>query len=266
MADSAPVLLVERRDRVALLTLNRPTVLNAFNDELVTTITRTLRDLERDDEVGAVVITGAGRAFCAGQDLQSRKAIFERGDVPHLGEGLRERYKPMIMRIRTMEKPVIAALNGTAAGAGCGLALACDLGIAAVEANLVMAFTRVGLAADSGASYFLPRLVGLGRAMEIAFLGEPISAEQAERIGLVNRVYPAEEVLAKSLEMAERLATGATRAIGLIKRDLNRALDVDLETALDFEAYQQEIAGRTDDYREAITAFFEKRRPSFKGH
>jgi 2-(1,2-epoxy-1,2-dihydrophenyl)acetyl-CoA isomerase len=265
MAADAPVLLVERRDHVALLTLNRPQVLNAFDEQLVADLTRALRDAEGDDEVGAVVITGAGRAFCAGQDLQSRREIFARGEVPHLGVGLRERYKPMIMRIRSMEKPVIAALNGTAAGAGCGLALACDLRTAAEEATLVMAFTRVGLAADSGSSYFLPRLVGMGRALEIGFMGDPIGAAEAHRIGLVNRVFPSPELLDRTLELAERFATGARKAIGLFKRDVNRAVDVDLETALDYESYQQETAGRTEDYREAITAFFEKRRPEFKG-
>jgi 2-(1,2-epoxy-1,2-dihydrophenyl)acetyl-CoA isomerase len=263
MVDNPPVLLQETQNRVAVLTLNRPQVLNAFNEELVQALTDALRAAERDAGVGAAIITGAGRAFCAGQDLQSRREIFARGDVPHLGVGLRERYKPMIMRIRTMEKPVIAALNGVAAGAGCGLALACDLRLAAEEASLVQSFARVGLALDSGSSFFLPRLVGLGRALEIAFTGDPVTAQEAERIGLVNHVYAAAELLPRARELAERFASGATQALGLIKRDLNRALSVDLATALDYESYQQEVAGQTADYREAITAFFEKRPPRF---
>ncbi len=260
---SEPVVLEERANRVAILTLNRPQVLNAFNEDVLRDLTAKLRDAERDASVGAVIITGAGRAFCAGQDLQSRRAIFDSGEVPHLGAGLRERYKPMIMRIRTMEKPVIAALNGVAAGAGCGLALACDLRTAAENATLIQSFARVGLALDSGSSYFLPRIVGLGRALEIAFTGEPVAAAEAERIGLVNRVYPAEELLPRTRELAERLANGATGAIGLIKRDINRALDVDLETALDYESYQQETAGQSADFREGVMAFIEKRPAQF---
>ncbi len=258
-----PVVLEERANRVAILTLNRPQVLNAFNEDVLREMTAKLRDAERDPDVGAVIITGTGRAFCAGQDLQSRRAIFERGEVPHLGAGLRERYKPMIMRIRTMEKPVIAALNGVAAGAGCGLALACDLRTAAENATLIQSFARVGLALDSGSSYFLPRIVGLGRALEIAFTGDPVPAAEAERIGLVNHVYPAEELLPRTRELAERLANGATGAIGLIKRDVNRALNVDLETALDYESYQQETAGQSADFREGVMAFIEKRPAQF---
>jgi len=259
------VLLVERRDRVAVLTLNRPSVLNAFNEDLLQSLTLALRDAERDASVGAVVITGAGRAFCAGQDLQARRAIFERGDTPHLGAGLRERYKPMIMRIRTIEKPVIAALNGVAAGAGCGLALACDLRTAAEGASLVQSFARVGLALDSGSSFFLPRIVGLGRALEIAFTGDPVPAAEAERIGLVNHVYAPDELMSKTMELATRLANGATRAIGLIKRDVNRALSLDVEAALDYESYQQEVAGQTVDFREGVMAFVEKRPADFQG-
>jgi 2-(1,2-epoxy-1,2-dihydrophenyl)acetyl-CoA isomerase len=259
------VVLEERANRVAILTLNRPQVLNAFSEELIKALTDKLREVERDPGVGAVVITGAGRAFCAGQDLQARRAIFERGEVPHLGAGLRERYKPMIMRIRTMEKPVIAALNGVAAGAGCGLALACDLRTAAEGAALIQSFARVGLALDSGSSFFLPRIVGFGRALEIALTGDPVPAVEAERIGLVNHVYPAEELLPRTLELAERLAHGATGALGLIKRDLNRALAVDLETALDYEAFQQEIAGQSADFREGVMAFIEKRPARFGG-
>ncbi len=259
------VLLVERRDRVAVLTLNRPTVLNSFNEALLQSLTSALRDAERDAGVGAVVITGAGRAFCAGQDLQSRREIFERGEVPHLGAGLRERYKPMIMRIRTIEKPVIAALNGVAAGAGCGLALACDMRTAAEGASLIQSFSRVGLALDSGSSFFLPRIVGLGRAFEIAFTGDPVPAAEAERIGLVNHVYSTEELMPRTMELADRLARGATRALGLIKRDINRALSVDVEMALDYESYQQETAGQTGDFREGVMAFVEKRTPSFEG-
>ncbi|MPZ14524.1 MAG: 2-(1,2-epoxy-1,2-dihydrophenyl)acetyl-CoA isomerase [Chloroflexi bacterium] len=265
MADSAPVLLVERANRVAVLTLNRPAVLNAFNDELLDALTRALRDAERDADVGAVIITGTGRAFCAGQDLQARRQMFERGEVPHLGAGLRERYKAMILRVRSIEKPVIAAINGIAAGAGCGLALACDLRTAAEDASLAQSFARVGLAMDSGSSFFLPRIVGLGRAFEIAFTGDPVPAREAERIGLVNHVHPAGELLPQTRALAERLASGATRAIGLIKRDVNRAVSVDLETALDYESYQQETAGRTDDYREGVMAFFEKRPPHYQG-
>lgn len=258
------VLRVERENRVATLTLTRPQALNALTDELLQQLSQQLRDLERDVDVGAVIITGAGRAFCAGQDLRSRQEIFDRGDVPHLGVGLRERYKPMILRIRRMEKPIIAALNGVAAGAGCGLALACDLRTAAPEASLIQSFARVGLALDSGSSFFLPRIVGLGRAFEIALTGDPVSAAEAERIGLVNHVYPADELLPKTRELAERLANGATRALGLIKRDLNRALSIDLETALDYESYQQEIAGQTADFREGVMAFLEKRPPKFR--
>jgi 2-(1,2-epoxy-1,2-dihydrophenyl)acetyl-CoA isomerase len=260
-----PTVLVETANRVSVLTLNRPSVLNAFNEAVLAELTQALRDAERSPEVGAVVITGAGRAFCAGQDLQSRREIFERGEVPHLGAGLRERYKPLILRIRTMEKPVIAALNGVAAGAGCGLALACDLRTAAEGASLVQAFVRVGLALDSGSSFFLPRIVGLGRAMEIALTGDPVSAGDAERIGLVNHVYPAEELLPRTRELAERMANGASKAAGLIKRDLNRALSVDLETALDYESYQQEVAGQTADFREGVMAFVEKRPARFRG-
>jgi 2-(1,2-epoxy-1,2-dihydrophenyl)acetyl-CoA isomerase len=259
------VLLEERANRVAILTLNRPQVMNAFNDDLIRELTNRLREAERDDAVGAVIITGAGRAFCAGQDLQARRAIFERGEVPHLGAGLRERYAPMIMRIRTMEKPVIAAVNGVAAGAGCGLALACDLRIAAEGASLIQSFARVGLALDSGSSFFLPRIVGLGRALEIAFTGDPVSATEAERIGLVNHVYPADELLIRTRELAERLANGATGALGLIKRDLNRALSVNLETALEYESYQQESAGKSADFREGVMAFIEKRPARFGG-
>ncbi len=257
------MVLEERANRVAILTLNRPQVLNAFNEDVLRELTAKLRDAERDPDVGAVIITGAGRAFCAGQDLQARRSVFDRGEVPHLGAGLRERYKPMIVRIRTMEKPVIAALNGVAAGAGCGLALACDLRTAAEGASLIQSFARVGLALDSGSSYFLPRIVGLGRALEIAFTGDPVSATEAERIGLVNHVYPADELMPKTRELAERLANGATGAIGLIKRDINRAINVDLETALDYESYQQETAGRSADFREGVMAFIEKRPARF---
>lgn len=265
MADSSPGLLVEQSNRVALLTLNRPSVLNAFNSDLLAELTRALRDVERDEGIAAVIITGAGRAFCAGQDLQERRAIFEQGEVPHLGQGLRERYKPMIMRIRTMEKPVIAALNGVAAGAGCGLALACDLRTASTQASLIQSFARVGLALDSGSSFFLSRIVGLGRAFEIALTGDAVPAEEALRIGLVNHVYPPDELLPRTQELAERLAHGATRAIGLIKRDINRALSVDLDTALDYESYQQEIAGQTEDFQEGVLSFIDKRAPQFRG-
>lgn len=263
MGADGPSVLIERASGVAILTLNRPQVLNAVNEALLSELGVALREAEQDSEVAAVIITGAGRGFCAGQDLQARREIFERGETPHLGAGLRERYQPVIMRIRTMEKPVIAALNGVAAGAGCGLALACDMRTAAEEASLILSFARVGLALDSGSSFFLPRLVGMGRAFEIALTGDSVPAAEAERIGLVNHVYPRAELLDRTRRLAERFAAGATEAVGLIKRELNRALVVDVEAALDYEAYQQEIAGRTQDFREGVMSFLEKRPPRF---
>jgi 2-(1,2-epoxy-1,2-dihydrophenyl)acetyl-CoA isomerase len=264
MAADERVVLTETLNGVTVITLNRPEVLNAINEPLLIQLGQALRAAEQDAGVAAVIITGAGRGFCAGQDLQARREIFDRGDTPHLGKGLRESYKPIIMRIRGMEKPVIAALNGVAAGAGCGLALACDLRVASEEASLILSFARVGLALDSGSSFFLPRLVGMGRAFEIALTGDPVSAQEAERIGLVNQVYPTNELLPRARELAERFAAGPTGALGLIKRDLNRAFSVDLETALDYEAQQQEIAGRTADFREGVMSFIEKRRPRFQ--
>jgi 2-(1,2-epoxy-1,2-dihydrophenyl)acetyl-CoA isomerase len=263
MAANQPVLRVEKANGVATLVLNRPEVLNAVNEELLAALGQALRDAEQAVDVAAVVITGAGRGFCAGQDLQTRRQIFERGETPHLGAGLGERYRPIILRIRNMEKPVIAALNGVAAGAGCGLALACDLRIAAQGSSLIFAFARVGLALDSGASFFLPRLVGLGRAMELALTGRTVDAAEAERIGLVNKVFPPERLMQETQALAERFARSPVTALGLIKRDLNRAVSVDLETALAYEAYQQEIAGRTEDFREGVMAFVEKRTPRF---
>ncbi|MEB3330207.1 MAG: enoyl-CoA hydratase-related protein [Candidatus Sericytochromatia bacterium] len=249
---------------VATLTLNRPEVFNAFNDAMSAEVLAALKAAARDPVVRCVVITGAGKAFCAGQDLGSRNvADFEA--TLHLGESVRDRYNPIIRLVRTIEKPVLCALNGVAAGAGCSIALACDMRIASTRASLVQAFVKIGAAPDSGASYFLPRLVGLGRATELLFLGDKLSAEEAERWGLVNRVAEPEAFQGVVAELATRLAAAPTRAIALAKRALNRAMEVDLETALAHEANMQELAGRTADYREGVSAFTEKRPPVYTG-
>jgi 2-(1,2-epoxy-1,2-dihydrophenyl)acetyl-CoA isomerase len=178
---------------------------------------------------------------------------------------LRDRYNPLILRIRNMDKPVLGSINGVAAGAGCSLALACDLRIASEKARFLEAFVRVGLVPDSGSSFFLPRLVGLGKALEMAFLGDEIGAEEALRLGLVNRVVTAEELESATRELALRLAKGPTKAIGLAKRAINRALNMDLEQLLEYETHGQEIAGSTADHQEGIAAFTEKRPANFSG-
>jgi 2-(1,2-epoxy-1,2-dihydrophenyl)acetyl-CoA isomerase len=211
--------------------------------------------------VRAVVLTGAGRAFCAGQDLRERQAA----DAAPLEVELRERYNPIIRAMVGMGQPIVAAVNGVAAGAGASLALAADLRIAAESASFVLAFGRVGLAPDCGATWFLPRLVGTARAAELALLNEPLDAEEALRWGLVSRVVPDERLLQDAHAVAERLAAGAPIANALTKRALRRSLEADLDDALDYEASLQGIAGRTADHAEGLAAFLEKRPPRFRG-
>jgi 2-(1,2-epoxy-1,2-dihydrophenyl)acetyl-CoA isomerase len=252
--------LTEDREGVRVITLNRPDVLNAFDAKLGEELLDALTKADGDAQVRCVVLTGAGRAFCSGADL--------RGHTPgetSLGALLRARYNRIILRLRTTEKPVVAAVNGVAAGAGCNLALAADLRVASDRASFIEVFTRVGLMPDSGGTWLLPRFVGVGRALEMMFFAEPVDAAAAERLGLVNRVVPADDLMPRALEWAARLAQGPTRAYGLIKRGVDRALALDLRGALEYEAHLQEIAGRSEDHREGVAAFLGKRAPLYVG-
>lgn len=246
---------------VLTITLNRPDVLNAFNDQMSAEMQEALRQAERDDAVRCLVVTGAGRGFCSGQDLRDRADNTAFSFV----DSLRRRYNPIILKLRTIEKPVLAAVNGAAAGAGCSLALACDLRLASENASFIEVFSRVGLVPDSGSTYFLPRVLGLGKAFELSYLADPVSGKDALTLGLVNWVAPEADFPARTAEIARRLAEGPTKGFGLIKRALNHNLSVDLETALDYEAMLQEIAGRTSDHREGVSAFLEKRKAKFRG-
>ena len=253
-------IIVEQSGGVMAITLNRPDVLNAVNDQMAGELRDALRQGTRDAAVRCVVITGAGRGFCSGQDLRDRA-----GGPTSYREHLHATYNPVISLIRTMEKPVLAAVNGVAAGAGCSLALAADLRVASERASFIEVFSRVGLVPDSGSTWFLPRLVGLGKALELAYLAEPVDAQEALRLGLVNRVVPHEDLMAKMMDLAQRLAAGPTRAYGLTKRAMTYALRSTLEDALDYEAHMQEVAGRTADHREGVTAFLEKRQARYEG-
>jgi 2-(1,2-epoxy-1,2-dihydrophenyl)acetyl-CoA isomerase len=250
----------EIANKIATVTLNRPQALNAFVPQMNKEVLEALKEGERDSAVRCFVITGAGRAFCAGQDLKGRTPE-QKGS---LGASLREKYNPMIGQIRQTEKIVIAAVNGVAAGAGCNLALACDLRVASEEAKFIQSFVRVGLAPDSGGSFILPRLVGLSKAMELLLLGESIDAHEAQRIGLVAKVFKPEEFSSSTQEIAERVAR-APRGVGLIKRAVNHAMLPRFEADLEYEACLQEVAGRSADYDEGVRAFLEKRTPTFTG-
>ena len=251
----------DQTDGVLTLTLNRPDALNAFTVEMKEALLAALKDAARDGSVRVIVLTGAGRAFSAGQDLKERQGP----DVNDLGTELRTRYNPIISAIRRLEKPIIGAVNGVAAGAGISVALACDIVIASDKASFIEAFSRVGLVPDTGSSWFLPRLVGYGRAAEMIFTADPVDAATAERIGLVNRVVPDDQLMAEASSLAARLAAAAPIALALAKRALNRALESSLEQALEFEAQLQSIAGRSADHREGVAAFVEKRVPDFEG-
>lgn len=258
-------LLLNNTDGVLTITLNRPDSLNSFNDEMSFELQKALKEAERDKSVRCVVLTGAGRAFSAGQDLKSRSIQSENGATPHLGESIEKRYAPIISKLRNMEKPVVASVNGVAAGAGASIAFACDMRLASEKAIFLQAFVKVGLVPDSGACWLLPRLCGLGKAMELAMTGDKISAEEALTLGLVNHVFSEDLLAEKTSELATQLAKGPTKAMGLIKRAFNRAMTMDLDTYLAYEAQTQEIAGRTADYKEGVAAFMEKREAQFTG-
>ena len=252
-------------DNIATITLNRPDVLNAVNERMGKELLEALRSAEKEDDVHCLIITGNGRAFCAGEDIQDLRGQYESGENPKLGERLLLKYNPIIRQIRRMEKPVIAAVNGVAAGAGAGIAYSCDIRVASDNAKFLQAFIKVGLAPDSGTSFFLPRLAGFSKAMELSLTGDELTSKDAERLGLVSKVVPAEQLMGTARELATKLAQGPSRAIGLTKRALNKSISSDLETVLEYESYLQEIAGATADHIEAVRAFFEKRRPVFKG-
>ncbi len=249
---------------IALITLNRPASRNALNRRLAEELLELLRRCA-GEEVRAVLITGAGKAFSAGGDLLELWGGIE-GEGEDLDVILQETYHPPILRLIGLPKPVIAAVNGPAVGAGCDLALACDLRLASEEARFGEVFSRVGLAPDCGGSYLLPRLVGVGKALELIFTGEIIDAAEALRIGLVNRVVPAAKLMEESLEVARALAEGPTLALGLAKRNVWQGLGLGLEAALAREAEAQGRLARTSDFREGVAAFREKREPRFRGH
>ena len=257
-------LLISQDSGVLTITMNRPEVLNAFNDTMLRELGDVLEDAARDETVRCVVITGAGRAFGAGQDLRSFAAIHASGEpvkvIEHLGN-----YHRIVRAIRTMPKPVIAAVQGVAAGASCNLALACDLRIAADNARFIEAFARIGLVPDAGGGFFLPRLVGMGKALELSMLADDVSGFEAERIGLVNMCVPLAEFEAATMALAHRLAKGPTRAYGLIKELMNKAVESDLEATLRIEGELQDIAIETADHREGVAAFLQKRPSEFTG-
>jgi 2-(1,2-epoxy-1,2-dihydrophenyl)acetyl-CoA isomerase len=249
---------------ILTVTLNRPAVFNALNVPMLEELLETFQRDAASPEVRCVILTGAGRGFCAGQDLEERRAFVEgAAQAPSLGESLRARYNPLILAIRELPKPVVGALNGVAAGAGCSLALACDLRFASDNATFVESFIRVGLGLDSGSSFMLPRLVGIGRAFELALLGERLNAATAEQYGLVNRIFPAAQLMTETHALARQLAAAPPQALGRIKRALNFALSHDLTASLEFEATEQEAAAHHPEYKEGLAAFFEKRPPNF---
>ena len=250
---------------MTVITLDRPDVLNAFDETLTSALSAAIADTASDGSVRAVVITGAGRGFSAGQDLRDRSMQIDAGAELHLGDELRRRYHPLIAAIREMRKPVVAAVNGVVAGAGLGIAVACDVRVASSSASFHAAWTRVGLVPDAGSAYFLPRIVGFGRATDMILTGEPVSADEALRIGLVTRVWPDAEFADAWRTYARALAQGATEAYALSKEGLNAAWDRDFASFLELESSLQDRAGRTRDYAEGVRAFTSKAAAKFEG-
>lgn len=254
-------LLFRQEQGVATISLNRPEVYNALNDEITYELQDAFKAVAKDDSVRVVVLTGEGKAFCSGQDLKAASGQEKRSFL----ESLHKRYNPIIRAMRSLPKPIVCRLNGVAAGAGCSLALAADVIVASEEATLIEVFINIGLVPDSGSSYFLPRLVGMAKAFELCSMGTRVKAKEAVQLGLVSRAVAPDQLDAAVKEYTDYYAQAPTRAIGLIKKMLNKSATSTLDEMLDYEAYAQEIAGSSEDYKEGVTAFLEKRKPQFQG-
>ncbi len=261
MADYTTI-LTDLSEGIFTITLNRPEVYNAFNEQMTTDLQNAFKEAAKNDEIRCVVIIGSGKAFCSGQDLK---------DAPtgsgqrSLRDSLERRYNPLIRAMRNLPKPIIGAINGVAAGAGCSLALACDYRVCSDSAKLIEVFIRIGLVPDSGSSWFLVKYLGIAKAFELAATGNDVPAHKALELGLVNQVVPAEKLIEETKKVATAFATGPTKAYGYMKKMMDKAAAMSLDEALDYEVFMQEAAGRTEDYTNAVVAFGEKKKAEFKG-
>ena len=256
-------ILLKIENQIATITLNRPEVFNSFNREMALLLQQTLDECEVNNEVRTIVLTGNGKAFCAGQDL---KEVTTSELNPGFKKILEEHYNPIITRIRHIEKPIIAAVNGVAAGAGANIALACDVVIAHEKVSFIQAFSLIGIIPDRAGTFYLPRLIGFQKASALAMLGDKISAEEAERLGMIYKYVPLEEFEGSVEKIALKMANMPTKALGLIKQSLNASMTNNLEQQLALESKNQIEAASTNDYAEGVAAFIEKRKPNFKGN
>lgn len=255
-------ILINIKDGVAILTLNRPDVFNSFNRNMALSLQAGLDHCAENNAVRAIVLTGSGRAFCAGQDL--REVTSEKLN-PGFKAILEEHYNPIIQRIRTINKPILAAVNGVAAGAGANIALACDIVIASKKASFIQAFSKIGLVPDSAGTYFLPRLIGFQRASALMLLGDKVTAEEALEIGMLYKVFDTENMMQEAMNIATILAQMPTKALGMTKELLNASMNNSLDEQLTMESKYQIEAAQSEDYKEGVSAFIEKRTPVFKG-
>jgi 2-(1,2-epoxy-1,2-dihydrophenyl)acetyl-CoA isomerase len=256
-------ILIKIENKIAYITLNRPEVFNSFNREMAFLLQDTLDACEKNDEVRAIVLTGNGKAFCAGQDL---KEVTDPNLNPGFKKILEEHYNPIITRIRSIKKPIIGAINGVAAGAGANIALSCDIVVAHEKVSFIQAFSLIGLVPDSAGTFFLPRLIGFQKALALAMLGDKISAEEAERLGMIYKMIPLEDFEEEVHKLALKMANMPTKALGMIKELYNKSMSNTLEDQLALESKLQIEAAQTNDYAEGVAAFIEKRKPNFKGN
>ena len=256
-------ILLKIENKIAHITLNRPEVFNSFNREMALSLQNTLDDCESNSEVRAIILTGNGKAFCAGQDL---KEVTDPDLNPGFKKILEEHYNPIITKIRAIKKPIIAAVNGVAAGAGANIALACDIVVAHEKVSFIQAFSLIGLVPDSAGTFFLPRLIGFQKALALAMLGDKISASEAEKMGMIYKSVPLEEYEETISNLAVKLANMPTKALGMIKELFNKSMTNTLEQQLALESKLQIEAASSNDYAEGVAAFIEKRKPNFKGN